>query len=129
IADSENHRIRRIELDGTIGTIAGTGTPGSAGDGGAATAAQLAMPFGVTTDLTGRVVIADTGNQRIRRIGADGTMATVAGDGTPGYSGDGGPATSASMLSPTSVAVDAAGLVVIADAFNHRVRRVAIDNT
>ncbi len=129
IADTFHHRIRRVELDGTIVTIAGDGISGYAGDGGPATQAELASPDGVAIDAMGRVYIADTYNQRIRRIDVDGTIATVAGDGNQSYGGDNGPATSAELSNPNGVAVDPMGRVVIADTYNHRIRRVELDGT
>ncbi len=123
LSDSHNHRIRKI-TGGTITTIAGTGVAGFAGDGGAATSAQLALPSGIAVDGAGNVYIADTNNQRIRRI-ANGTISTVAGDGEELFSGDGGAATAASLDQPTGVAVDAAGNVYIADKNDHRVRMVS----
>ena len=92
IADFANHRIRKVGSSGTITTIAGTGERGFAGDGGSATEAQLRGPTGVATDGTGNLYIADPGNDRIRRVDSSGTISTVAGNGIPGFSGDGGPA-------------------------------------
>jgi sugar lactone lactonase YvrE len=122
IADSHNHRIREIS-GGIIRTIAGTGIPGSSGDGAAAAAAQLALPSGVAVDADGNVYIADTNNHRIRKITA-GTISTIAGNGEQLFSGDGGAATSAALDSPTGVAVDLGGNVYIADRHNQRIRLV-----
>ncbi len=124
IADLGNHRIRRVDAAGTIATVAGTGEPGYSGDGGPATQAQLHSPFGVALDAAGNLYIADTQYNRIRRVDAAGTIATVAGTGEPGYSGDGGPATQAQLSQPDDVALDAAGNLYIADLGNHRIRRV-----
>ena len=129
VADTDNGRVRRIELDGTITTVAGTGLPGSPRDGVSATLATLGGPQGVGLDAAGRVLIADTFSNRILRIEDDGTIRTVAGNGGQGFSGDGGPATSARLFLPTGVAVDADGRVVIADRFNNRIRRVELDGT
>lgn len=129
IADSNNNRIRRVGTDGVISTFAGTGGGGYSEDGGPATAAQLMNPYGVAVAPDGRVYIADDGNNRVRRVANDGTISTVAGSGTPGFSGDGGPATAASLNHVTGVAVDAEGILYIVDYFNQRVRRVAIDGT
>jgi cysteine-rich repeat protein len=129
IADTDNHRLRRVALDGTITTVAGTGTLGFSGDGGLATAAQLRYPSAVVKDAAGRLYIVDSGNQRIRRVAVDGTIATIAGTGASGFSGDGGQATAAQLWSPSGVAVDDAGNVYIADAFNQRIRRVDVDGT
>ena len=122
IADSHNHRIRKV-TGGTITTIAGTGTAGFSGDGAAATAATLSLPSGVAVDATGNVYIADTNNQRIRKITGT-AIATVAGTGVQALAGDGAAATAASLDSPTGVAVDAAGNLYIADRHNQRVRQV-----
>ncbi len=124
IADRENHRIRRIDTNGTITTVAGIGTGGWSGDNGLATAAQLKFPYGVAVDDTGTILIADAGNQRIRRVDAAGVITTVAGNGTFGYSGDGGLATSARLGFPMGVALGGGGSFYIADRQNHRVRRV-----
>ncbi|WP_086055668.1 NHL repeat-containing protein, partial [Protofrankia coriariae] len=127
IADTDNNRIRRINVVGTVTTVAGTGAPGYSGDDGPATAAQLAKPTSVLVDADGTLYIADTGNHRIRRIGTNDVITTVAGSGTPGYSGDGGPATAAQLANPGSVAVTDDGRVYIADTDNNRVRRVDSD--
>jgi sugar lactone lactonase YvrE len=123
IADSHNNRIREVS-GGVITTIAGTGTAGFSGDGGAATSAMLAGPTAVAVDSNGKVYIADTGNHRIREITGT-TIATVAGDGEQTYSGDNGPATAAGLDSPTGVAVDAAFNIYIGDTENQRVRIVS----
>jgi cysteine-rich repeat protein len=127
IADSSNHRIRRVDVaTGVITTVAGTGVAGFSGDGGPATSAQLAGAEGVAVDGAGNCVIADSGNHRIRRVdAATGVITTVAGTGVAGFSGDGGPATSAQLNLPSGVAVDGLGNLWIADWFNHRIRRVA----
>jgi cysteine-rich repeat protein len=129
IADNRNHRIRRVETDGTITTIAGTGFGGFSGDDGPATSAQLRFPVDVAIDSTGRIFIADTSNHRIRRIDLAGTITTVAGTGVSGFGGDGGPATSAQLATPNSIAIDALGRLLLTDTFNHRIRRVAVDGT
>jgi NHL repeat len=123
IADTDNHRVRRVSPAGTITTVAGT-TDGLSGDGGPATAAQLSSPRGVAATADGGYLIADTGNDRVRRVSPAGTITTVAGT-TPGLSGDGGPASAAQLNSPTGVAVTADGGFLIADTNNHRVRRVS----
>jgi sugar lactone lactonase YvrE len=125
IADGRNNRIRRVDgASGIITTVAGNGTSGFFGDGGPGTSASLSGPTGVTVDASGNLFIADTRNNRIRRVdGATGVITTVAGDGASGFSGDGGPATSASLNRPGAVAVDASGNLLIADARNHRIRR------
>jgi hypothetical protein len=147
IADSANDRVRVVAVgDGTfygramtagdIYTVAGNGTTGFSGDGGPATSAELDGPRGVTVDGDGNLVIADRGNNRVRVIAAGtgtfygramtaGDIYTVAGTGSLGFSGDGGPATSAELASPDQAAVDGAGNLVIADGANGRVRVVA----
>ncbi len=129
VADSENHSIRRIGLGGTIETIAGTGVAGDSGDGGPATEARLSFPFGVAVDANGNVYVADTVNHRVRRIGTDGTIKTVAGTGAAGYAGDDGAATAAQLDQPAGLAVDAAGNVYVADWGNHRVRWLGTGGT
>jgi sugar lactone lactonase YvrE len=126
IADTINSRIRQVDLaTGIITTVAGNGTTGYGGDGGAATAASLFFPFGVAVDSSGNIFIADSGNQRVRRIDlATGIITTIAGTGTLGYGGDGGPATAAELFAPDAVAVDATGRLFIADSQNNRVRQV-----
>ena len=124
IADSSNHRIRRVSPDGIISTVAGNGFGGFSGDGGPATNASLRFPGGVALDAAGNLFIADRGNDRIRRVSPDDIISTVAGDGIHGFSGDGGPATNAALASPGSVAVDAAGNLFIADVRNSRIRVV-----
>jgi sugar lactone lactonase YvrE len=127
IADTNNHRIRKVAANtGTITTVAGNGTLGYSGDGGAATGAELDTPGGVAVDSAGNLYIADTNNHRIRKVAAStGTITTVAGNGTKSYSGDGGPATNAELHYPDGVDVDSAGNLYIADTNNHRIRKVA----
>ncbi|MGW0310620.1 NHL domain-containing protein [Streptomyces flavidovirens] len=127
IADGDNHRIRKITTDGTVSTVAGTGAEGPGGDGGLATAAQLNNPRGVAVDSGGILYIADSDNNRVRKVTADGKISTVAGTGTAGFSGDGGSAISAQLNGPRGVAVDSAGTLYIADHVNHRVRKVTAD--
>jgi sugar lactone lactonase YvrE len=124
IADASNNRVRRVAADGTISTFAGMGVAGFAGDGGPATKAWLAKPSGVVVGRGGSVYIADTTNNRVRVVGPGGTITTVAGDGSTGFSGDGGPATAARLNRPTGLALDAAGNLFIADTANQRVRMV-----
>ncbi|MCB4792555.1 MAG: carboxypeptidase regulatory-like domain-containing protein [Elusimicrobia bacterium] len=124
IADNGNHRIRKVNASGIITTISGTGTAGFSGDGGSATSAQLASPRGVAVDISGNVYIADSGNQRIRKINASGIITTIAGTGTADYSRDGVIAILAQLNSPSGAAVDASGNVYIADYGNHRIRKV-----
>jgi sugar lactone lactonase YvrE len=124
VCDSDNHAVRRIDAGGTITTVAGTGLHGFSGDGGPATQAQLYVPQDVAIAPDGVLYIADTGNHRIRRIDAGGTITSVAGMGTAGFSGDGGPATQARLDSPASVTLDSHGNLWIADSFNNRIRVV-----
>jgi hypothetical protein len=126
IADTDNCRIREVyAASGTIATVAGSGTSGFAGDGGAATAARLTFPGGVAVDASGNLYIADSNNLRVREvIAATGLISTVAGNGSSNYGGDGGAATAADLNRPTGVAVDSAGNLYIADSDNERVRRV-----
>jgi streptogramin lyase len=130
IADAENHRIRKVDIaTGLITTFAGNGSPGYSGDDGPATDATINYPKGLCADQSGNVFIADTLNHRIRKVDPDGIITPFAGDGSSGYSGNGGPATSASMDEPHGVAVDGLGNVYIADTKNHRIRMVdTLDN-
>jgi sugar lactone lactonase YvrE len=126
IADTDNQRIRKVS-NGVITTVAGNGTPGFSGDNGPATSAQLntaATSLSIAVDAADNLYIADSGNQRIRRV-SNGVITTVAGNGTPGFSGDNGPATSARLSSPLSAAVDSAGNLYIADSGNSRIRKVS----
>ena len=126
IADTQNNAIREVNAaTGVITTVAGNGTRGFSGNGGAATAAELNQPFSVAVDSSGNILIADTVNTQIREVSAaTGKISTVAGTGTTGSSGDGGPATSAQLNQPQSIAVDAAGNIFIADTGSNRIREV-----
>src|ERR1700722_5615750 len=106
IADAGNNRIRKVTPDGTITTVAGSGAEGFGGDLGSATAAQLFLPVGVTVDAAGNLLIADSNNERIRKVTSGGTISTVAGNGTIGFGGNLGQATSAQLSVPYGVAVD-----------------------
>ncbi len=125
IADKDNHRIRKVDTAGIITTVAGTEEAGFSGDGGPATDAKLNFPRDVAVDVTGKLYIADTENFLVRKVSADGIISTVAGNGIFKFAGDGGPATSALMNNPTSVALDAAGNLYIADLSNSRIRKVS----
>jgi subtilisin family serine protease/sugar lactone lactonase YvrE len=114
--------VRKVTLDGTINTIAGMGGQGYSGDGGPATAALLNAPEGLATDGDGNVFIADTLNNRIRKVAPDGTIATIAGNGAASYSGDGDLATNAALNNPASIAVGASGSLYVADTLNNVVR-------
>src|SRR5260221_551174 len=126
IADPQNSRIREVEAaTGTIQTVAGNGTRSFSGDGGLATGALLSFPVGVFVDGSGNIFVADQENHRVREVvAATGIINTVAGNGTEGLSGDGGPATSASLNFPSGVFVDSAGNIFIGDYANQRIRKV-----
>jgi uncharacterized protein (TIGR03437 family) len=123
-ADTVNNVVRKVTASGAISTIAGNGTQGFGGDGGAATAAQFNKPQGIAVDSSGNIYVADTQNARVRKI-SGGAINTVAGTGTPGYGGDGGSATAAQLFVPIGIAVDSAGNLYIADFTNNRVRKVS----
>jgi uncharacterized protein (TIGR03437 family) len=123
IADAGNHSIRKVS-NGVIATVAGNGFAGFNGDNGPAANAQLNSPYGVAVGSAGDLYIADTENQRIRKV-FGGMIATIAGNGTAGFSGDNGPAISARLGTPMGIAVDLAGNLYIADRDNSRVRKVA----
>lgn len=120
-----NTYVRRIDTSGVIKAVAGNGTLGYSGDSGSATQARINFPEGLALDRKGNLYIADTSNQRVRRVALDGKISTVAGTGTPGYSGDDGPAALAQLNQPNAVATDAAGNLYISDSNNHRVRMVS----
>jgi uncharacterized protein (TIGR03437 family) len=115
ISDSGHARVRKINPAGIISTVAGNGAPGSGGDGGPATSASLFAPAGIAVDSTGNLYIADPSVGRVRKVDTSGNISTVAGTGTVGYSGDGGPAASAQILPPIGLAVDAKGNLYIAE--------------
>ena len=125
IADSENNRIRRVDAaTGIVDTVAGNGTSGFGGDDGPALQAQLAQPYGVALDSSGNLYIADSDNDRIRKVDAAGLISTVAGNGTSGFGGDGRAALQAQLDNPVGVATDSLGNLYIADSDNHRIRKV-----
>ena len=125
IAEYSNNRVRKVSPSGIITTVAGNGTQGYSGDNGPAASAELYHPFGVALDASGNLYIADWGNDRIRMVSPSGIITTVAGNGTPGYSGDNGPATGAELNYPTAVALDASGNIYIADVYNSLIRMVS----
>ena len=132
IADTDNNRIRKVDVNGTITKVAGDSpiqvysSGGFGGDGGPATNALLNHPGGIAFDSAGNLYIADSGNNRIRKVDANGVITTVAGGGSSGL-GDGGPATKAELFIPSDVALDAAGNLYIADSYNGgRIRRVDV---
>jgi hypothetical protein len=122
VADTENHCIRRVAADGTVTTLAGNGAPGFAN--GAGPQARFLRPAHLALGF-GQLYVADTGNHRIRRLSLDGVAATVAGDGVAGYAD--GPNAAARFHSPSGLAIDAFGHLSVADAGNHRIRRVTLD--
>jgi hypothetical protein len=124
IADWHNFRIRKISTNGIITTVAGTNSGGFAGDGGLAVNAKLSPPNAVAVDGCGNLFIADSGNNRIRKVDTNGFITTVAGTNSAGFSGDGGAATNASLNTPYGVAVDGYNDVFIADSINNRIRMV-----
>jgi RHS repeat-associated protein len=127
IADDGNHRIRKVDANGIITTVAGNGMRGYSGDGGPATQAEFDYIGGIAADNAGNVYIADAGNYRIRKVGVNGIITTVAGNGTWGFSGDGGPAIHAKLGSIYGVAADNVGNVYIADAGNYRIRKMDVN--
>ena len=135
VSDSGNNRVREVLPDGTISTVAGTGAAGYAGDGGLATGAILDAPAGIAVDSEANLYIADSLNDRIRRVDVAGFITTVAGTGTQGFSGDGGKASFAQIYLATGpltgagqgLAVDSEGNLYLADALNNRVREVLLD--
>ena len=124
ISDRSNNRIRKVNSDGIITTIAGLGKPGYGGDFGPADKALLKYPFGISLDNKGNFYIADRGNNRVRKIDQRGIITTIAGDGTHSFGGDYGPANQSSLAFPTDVIVDSLGVIYIADRNNNRVRKI-----
>jgi sugar lactone lactonase YvrE len=129
VADSSGCRIRIVNSQGTISTFAGTGICGFSGDGGKATSAMLSTVFQIAFDANGSLFVADNGNSRIRVVSPSGVISTVAGNGTLGYSGDGGPAQAAALSAPAGLAVDPSGNLYIADTGNHVIRLVDTSGT
>lgn len=127
IADTYNNRVRKVTADGSIITVAGTGNGNYSGDGGSAINAELAQPTGVAVDSNGNLYIADSGNNRIRKVTTAGIISTIAGTGVAGYSGDGGNAIDAQLDGPFGVALDSQGALYISDRINNRVRKVTAD--
>jgi uncharacterized protein (TIGR03437 family) len=125
IADTLNHRVRMLAAGGVISTIAGTGTSGFSGDGGAAGAAQLSYPRALAIDAGRNIYIADSGNNRIRMIAPDGTIATIAGAGDAAFNGEDGPALQMALYNPCGLALDNQGNLLVADTGNNRVRKLA----
>ncbi|MEB3222752.1 MAG: hypothetical protein VKS61_11815 [Candidatus Sericytochromatia bacterium] len=130
VADTQNHRIRKVAPDGTVSTLAGSGVTGWMGGGhqdGPGATALFKDPLSLAVDASGTVYVADAGNNRIRKVAPDGTVSTLAGSGTAGHQNGAG--ASARFNYPKGVAVDASGTVYVADASNNRVRKVAPDGT
>ncbi len=125
IADTVNNRIMKVSTSGIITTVAGNGSLGFSGDGGPATSATMNIPSGIAVDSSGNLFIVDSNNNRIRKVSTSGTITTVAGNGSLGFSGDGGTATLASFYYPSSIAVDSSGNLYIADGWNNRIRKVS----
>lgn len=124
ISDRSNNRIRKVDTNGIITTIAGLGAPGYKGDFGPAKNSLLKYPFGICLDSNGNLYIADRGNNRIRKIDSQGIISTIAGDGTHSFGGDYGPANQSSLAYPTDVVIDSEGIIYIADRNNNRIRKI-----
>ncbi|MCB4792090.1 MAG: carboxypeptidase regulatory-like domain-containing protein [Elusimicrobia bacterium] len=124
IVEGDNYRVRKVNAAGIITAFAGTGAEGYSGDGGPATSAMIYRPCGIAVDVTGNVYIADSYNNRVRKVDSSGIITTFAGNGSMGYSGDGGSATSAALARPFGIAVDGSGNVYISDSYNNRIRKV-----
>ncbi|MBX2905269.1 MAG: T9SS type A sorting domain-containing protein [Taibaiella sp.] len=124
VTDHDNNRVRYINTSGVITTFAGIGVPSFSGDGGMAASAGVYQPFDVLAANDGDWYIADTWNNRVRKVSGLGIITTIAGNGSYTSTGDGGPATAASMMRPSGIALDATGNLYIADQYSHRVRKV-----
>lgn len=129
LADGLASRVRAIAPGGAIAAVAGTGDYGYSGDGGPAVEAAVDYPSALALDAEGRLLIADSANHAVRRIEPDGTIVTIAGTGTRGFGGDGGPASAATLNAPEGLAVDSAGAIYVSDSRNHRIRRIDPDGT
>ncbi|MCH8206332.1 MAG: hypothetical protein IH956_04945 [Chloroflexi bacterium] len=125
-ADSAFHVVQRVDVHGAISTVVGTGEAGFSADGTRAQEARLDSPRGIAVTADGELIISDTGNNRVRRVAADGRLETVAGSETPGFAGDGGPASRASLNSPHGLCLYGANILLISDHFNHRIRAVRL---
>jgi uncharacterized protein (TIGR03437 family) len=123
--DGNNNRVRKVTAGGLISTFAGNGRSGFAGDGGFAVGASLNIPSDLAIDLAGNLYIADSGNNRVRKVDPSGIITSVAGTGINGFAGDGGPAALATLNYPWGLTTDSAGQVYIADRVNSRVRQIS----
>ncbi len=124
LSDTDNNRVRKVDAFGIVTTVAGNGTAGYSGDGGAATAAQLSLPYGLAVDAKGSLYVADYGNNRVRMVSPAGIITTFAGNGTEGYNGDNGRAAYAWLYGPRNVVLDAASNLYISEFYGQRVRMV-----
>ncbi len=129
VADQDNELVVRWQTDGTASVVAGNGIDGFSGDGGAAVNASLSFPADVAMDRFGTLYIADSGNNRIRKVTPDGIITTIAGTGRQGFGGDNGPALTALLDTPTALAVDALGNLFLYDSGNYRIRKIGTDGT
>jgi hypothetical protein len=127
IGDTHNERVRVVDATGVISTLAGNGDKTYGGDGAAASSASLARPRGLSVDALGNIYVADSDNNRIRMIAKTGTITTLAGNGSQGFTGDGGPTANATLDTPRATAVAATGVVALSDTNNQRVREVSAD--
>jgi sugar lactone lactonase YvrE len=125
VVDIDNNVVLKVDPQGTLSIFAGNGLYGFSGDGGPATLASLNDPAGLAVDSSGNLYIADSGNNRIRKVTPDGIISTVAGTGDAGYTGDRGASLAATLDTPSGIAVDRQGNLIIADANNHVIRKVS----
>jgi len=124
VADKANNVIRKVSYSGVVSTFAGTGVAGFTNDSAAATASKLNQPYSIISDMPGNVYIADYANNKVRKVGINGVMRTIAGTGVAGYSGDGFAATAARLDRPQGIAIDQYGNVYVSEAGNHTVRKI-----